>query len=219
LILRWKRCHLETQAGIPVFDRNGLQWPVRCRACPDGLLAYQVALIPPGDGCPPPDPGTPPPQPKAAPPDRSPPHRRARRAGFAGAAARLTLDELNTVVQVNLVAVLDLCRLMAPLLFASDRGSMINIASIYGLVASRGPMAAYNSTKAALVDARIGGAIAAGFVPADYAVMLRWLTGTIISGSGSRPNDDIEKVTGRPPITFQDFARRNAPAWTFHAAR
>jgi uncharacterized protein YbjT (DUF2867 family) len=65
----------------------------------------------------------------------------------------------------------------------------------------------------------IGGAIAAGVVPADYAVMLRWLTGTIISGNGSRPNDDIEKVTGRPPATFQDFARRNAHAWTPQAAR
>ena len=53
----------------------------------------------------------------------------------------------------------------------------------------------------------------------DYAVMLRWLTGTIISGNGSRPNDDIEKVTGRPPITFQDFARRNAHAWTLQAAK
>jgi len=63
-----------------------------------------------------------------------------------------TLDELNTVVQVNLVAVLDLCRLMAPLLFASEHGSVINVASIYGLIASRGPMAAYNSTKAALVN-------------------------------------------------------------------
>jgi len=62
-----------------------------------------------------------------------------------------TLSELETVIQVNLIAVLDLCRLVAPLLFASDHGSVINIASIYGLVASRGPMAAYNSTKAALV--------------------------------------------------------------------
>ena len=58
-----------------------------------------------------------------------------------------------------------------------------------------------------------------GFVPADYGVMLCWLTGTIISGNGSRPNADIEKVTGRPPITFQDFARRSAPAWTLQAAR
>jgi uncharacterized protein YbjT (DUF2867 family) len=63
------------------------------------------------------------------------------------------------------------------------------------------------------------GPIAAGFVPADYAVMLRWLTGTIISGNGSRPNADIEKVTGRPPITFSDFARRNAHAWTLPSAK
>jgi uncharacterized protein YbjT (DUF2867 family) len=68
-------------------------------------------------------------------------------------------------------------------------------------------------------DAWIGGAIAAGLVPADYAVMLRWLTGTVISGNGSRPNDDVEKVTGRPPITFQDFARRNAHTWTLRAAK
>ncbi|MFJ9244208.1 NmrA family NAD(P)-binding protein [Streptomyces sp. NPDC101776] len=62
-------------------------------------------------------------------------------------------------------------------------------------------------------EAWIGGAVAAGLVPADYAVMLRWLTGTIASGNGSTPNADIEKVTGRPPATFQDFARRNAGAW------
>ena len=68
-------------------------------------------------------------------------------------------------------------------------------------------------------DAWISGAIAAGLVPADYATMLRWLTGTIISGTGSRPNDDVEKVTRRPPATFQDFARRNAAAWTAEAAK
>ncbi|WP_406334976.1 NmrA family NAD(P)-binding protein [Streptomyces sp. NBC_00203] len=60
----------------------------------------------------------------------------------------------------------------------------------------------------------IEGAIAAGLVPADYAVMLRWLTGAISSGNGSTPNDDVEKVTGRPPTAFLDFARRNAHAWT-----
>ena len=63
-------------------------------------------------------------------------------------------------------------------------------------------------------DAWIGGAVEAGLVPADYAVMLRWLTGAIISGNGSRPNDDIEKVTGRPPVSFKEFARRNAGLWT-----
>ena len=95
-----------------------------------------------------------------------------------------TLSELETVIQVNLVAVLDLCRLLAPLLFASDHGSVINSASIYGLVASRGPMAAYNSTKAALVGltrhlaAQWGprrvrvNALAPGYFPSELTGML-----------------------------------------------
>ncbi len=95
-----------------------------------------------------------------------------------------SLDDLTAVVQVNLIAVLDVCRLMAPLLFASDHGSVINIASIYGLVASRGPMAGYNSTKAALVNltrhlaAQWGSrrvhvnALAPGYFPTDLTGML-----------------------------------------------
>jgi uncharacterized protein YbjT (DUF2867 family) len=65
----------------------------------------------------------------------------------------------------------------------------------------------------------INGAVAAGFVPADYAVMLRWLTGTIIAGDGSRPNDNIEMVTGRPATPFRDFARRHAEVWMPKAMR
>ncbi|HEX3789516.1 MAG TPA: NmrA family NAD(P)-binding protein [Pseudonocardiaceae bacterium] len=68
-------------------------------------------------------------------------------------------------------------------------------------------------------EAWIGGAIAAGFMPADYAAMLRWLVGTIISGDGSVPNDDVEKVTGRPSTTFRDFATRHAYAWTPQEAK
>ncbi len=67
-------------------------------------------------------------------------------------------------------------------------------------------------------DVWINGAVTAGFVPADYAVMLRWLTETIIAGNGSRPNTDIEKVTGRPATSFEDFARQNASAWAPQAA-
>ena len=63
-----------------------------------------------------------------------------------------TLEELTTVVETDLVAVLDLCRLLAPLLFLSDAATVINISSIYGLIASRGPMAAYNASKGALVN-------------------------------------------------------------------
>jgi len=95
-----------------------------------------------------------------------------------------TLSELETVVQINLVAVLDLCRLTAPLLFASEHASVINIASIYGLVASRAPMAGYNSTKAALVGltrqlaAQWGprrvrvNALAPGYFPTELTGML-----------------------------------------------
>ena len=67
-------------------------------------------------------------------------------------------------------------------------------------------------------NAWINGAVGAGFVPADYAVMLSWLTGTIIAGNGSRPNEDIEKVTGRPATSFRNFAKRNAAAWALRPA-
>jgi NAD(P)-dependent dehydrogenase (short-subunit alcohol dehydrogenase family) len=63
-----------------------------------------------------------------------------------------SLEELTRVVDVNLVSILDLCRLLAPLLFAAPAASVVNIASIYGLVASPGPMAAYNATKGAIVN-------------------------------------------------------------------
>jgi hypothetical protein len=62
-------------------------------------------------------------------------------------------------------------------------------------------------------EAWISAAIAAG-VPADYAVMLRWLTGAIIVGHGSQPTGDVQSVTGRPPVSFEAFARRNAAVWT-----
>jgi uncharacterized protein YbjT (DUF2867 family) len=65
-------------------------------------------------------------------------------------------------------------------------------------------------------EAWISGAVTAG-VPADYAVMLRWLTDAIIAGNGSVPTDDIEKVTGRAASTFRQFAERNAQAWSVEA--
>ena len=54
--------------------------------------------------------------------------------------------------------------------------------------------------------------IASG-VPAEYGEMLQMLTEAIASGLGSRPNDDIEKVTRALPGTFTDFARRTAASW------
>ena len=63
-----------------------------------------------------------------------------------------SLEELRQVIDVNLISVLDMCRLTAPLLLAAPAASVINVASIYGIVASRGPMAAYNATKGAMVN-------------------------------------------------------------------
>jgi NAD(P)-dependent dehydrogenase (short-subunit alcohol dehydrogenase family) len=90
-----------------------------------------------------------------------------------------SLDELRQVIEVNLISVLDMCRLTAPLLFAAPAASVINVASMYGIVASRGPMAAYNATKGALVNlsrqlaAQWGGhgvrvnALAPGYFPTE----------------------------------------------------
>jgi NAD(P)-dependent dehydrogenase (short-subunit alcohol dehydrogenase family) len=69
-----------------------------------------------------------------------------------GPIALQSIDDLVRVVDVNLVSVLDLCRLSAPLLLSSREASVINVASIYGIVASRSPMAAYNATKGALIS-------------------------------------------------------------------
>jgi len=63
-----------------------------------------------------------------------------------------SLEDLRQVIEVNLVSVLDICRLTAPLLLATPTASVINVASMYGIVSSRGPMAAYNATKGALVN-------------------------------------------------------------------
>ena len=66
-------------------------------------------------------------------------------------------------------------------------------------------------------EAWIDGSVAAG-VPAEYGETLRRLTETIASGHGSRPNSDVQHVTGVPPASFADFARRTAHAWTRQGA-
>ncbi|HEX9031981.1 MAG TPA: SDR family oxidoreductase [Streptosporangiaceae bacterium] len=63
-----------------------------------------------------------------------------------------SLDDLRHVIEVNLISVLGLSRLTADLLSASPAASVINVASIYGIVASRSPMAGYNATKGALIS-------------------------------------------------------------------
>ena len=89
------------------------------------------------------------------------------------------LSAVTDVIDLNLVAAIDLCRLAAPLLFAQPGSTVINVASIYGLVGSREPIAAYNASKGALVNltrhlagqwgprgVRVN-ALAPGFFPTD----------------------------------------------------
>ena len=95
-----------------------------------------------------------------------------------------SLEELRTVVEVNLISVMDMCRLLGPLLLASPAASVVNIASMYGVVASRGPMAGYNATKGAVVNltrhlaAQWGGrgvrvnALAPGYFPSEMTGFL-----------------------------------------------
>jgi uncharacterized protein YbjT (DUF2867 family) len=61
-------------------------------------------------------------------------------------------------------------------------------------------------------QAWIDGSVAAG-VPAEYGEVLRKLTETVASGDGSRPNNDVQNVTGVPPISFAEFTRRTAQTW------
>jgi NAD(P)-dependent dehydrogenase (short-subunit alcohol dehydrogenase family) len=95
-----------------------------------------------------------------------------------------SLDDLRQVIEVNLISVLDVCRLTADLLRAAPAASVINVASMYGIVASRGPMAAYNATKAAIINltrhlAAVWGqecvrvnALAPGYFPTDLTGFL-----------------------------------------------
>jgi hypothetical protein len=114
-----------------------------------------------------------------------------------------TLTELMDVLEINLVSALDLCRLAAPLLFARPGSTVINVASIYGLVGSREPMAAYNTSKGALINltrhlaAQWGGrgvrvnALAPGYFPTE-------LTGHL-TDPGHRAQIEQRTLLGRVP--------------------
>lgn len=55
--------------------------------------------------------------------------------------------------------------------------------------------------------------IAAG-VPADYAGLLAGLFSVIQSGAGKSTSADVERVLGRAPGSFREFADRSRTAWT-----
>jgi uncharacterized protein YbjT (DUF2867 family) len=88
-----------------------------------------------------------------------------------------------------------------------DRLTVREAADTIGIV-TRQPVRHVDIDRRAWVD----GAIASG-VPTEYGEMLLLLTQTIAAGDGSRPNDDVQAVTGAPPTSFTEFARRTAAAW------
>jgi NAD(P)-dependent dehydrogenase (short-subunit alcohol dehydrogenase family) len=114
-----------------------------------------------------------------------------------------SLAQLMEVIDLNLVAAIDLCRLAAPLLFAQRHSAVINVASIYGVIGSRESMAAYNASKGALVNftrhlaAQWGergvrvNALAPGFFPTE-------LTGNL-TDYASRARIEERTLLGRVP--------------------
>jgi len=93
-------------------------------------------------------------------------------------------EGLRRVVDVNLISVMDLCRLAAEMLRAAPAASVINVASMYGVVGAREPLAAYSATKGALISltrhlAAVWGhdgirvnALAPGYFPTDLTGFL-----------------------------------------------
>ncbi|GHO80471.1 NmrA family protein [Ktedonobacter sp. SOSP1-85] len=59
----------------------------------------------------------------------------------------------------------------------------------------------------------VKGVVASG-IPAAYGEVLKKLTQTIADKNGSKPTQDVQKVIGRNPISFADFALREVAAWS-----
>jgi NAD(P)-dependent dehydrogenase (short-subunit alcohol dehydrogenase family) len=62
-----------------------------------------------------------------------------------------SLAQVSDIIDLDLVAAIDLCRLTAPLLLRRPGGSVINIASIFGQISSGGGMAGYHAAKGGLI--------------------------------------------------------------------
>jgi NAD(P)-dependent dehydrogenase (short-subunit alcohol dehydrogenase family) len=125
-----------------------------------------------------------------------------------------SLDDLRRVVDINLMTVLDMCRLAGPLLLAAPGASVINVASIYRIVASHPPMAAYNATKGALINltrhlaAQWGdrgvrvNALAPGYFPTEMTGLLSdpEFNGWIRERTLLKRTPDLEEIDG--PLLF-----------------
>jgi NAD(P)-dependent dehydrogenase (short-subunit alcohol dehydrogenase family) len=106
-------------------------------------------------------------------------------AGFGTSAPALEepVSTFRDVMELNVVALFELSRLAAVPMIAAGRGSIVNIASVYGMVASAPiPNAAYTASKGAVINltrelgcqwVRKGvrvNAIAPGFFPSEMTV-------------------------------------------------
>lgn len=73
--------------------------------------------------------------------------------GLPAPAVDERLDDVRYMIELNYIAVFDLARRVAPGMIANGGGSIINVASIFGLVASwKMPTATYCGTKGAVVN-------------------------------------------------------------------
>jgi NAD(P)-dependent dehydrogenase (short-subunit alcohol dehydrogenase family) len=131
--------------------------------------------------------------------------------GWATEFEQQTVDTWRRALEVNLTAVFDLVKSLAPLLRKSEAGSVINIASIYGVLGpdyslyegtTMGNPAAYAASKGGLIQ------------------LSRWLATTLaptirvntISPGGvfrNQPPEFVERYTRRTPLgrmaTEDDF--------------
>jgi NAD(P)-dependent dehydrogenase (short-subunit alcohol dehydrogenase family) len=122
--------------------------------------------------------------------------------GWAVPFSNQSLEAWNRALEVNLTAVFHLCQGLAPLLEKYGHGSVINVASIYGLL---GPdWALYEETE-------MGNPAAYGVTKAGLIQFTRWLATTIaprfrvnaISPGGierGQPAEFIKRYEARTPL-------------------
>jgi NAD(P)-dependent dehydrogenase (short-subunit alcohol dehydrogenase family) len=112
--------------------------------------------------------------------------------GIPAEAVDESLDDFRYVVDVNLVGLFDLARLAARVMIEQGGGSIVNVASVLGLVASMPiPAAAYTASKGAVINltrelacqwARQGvrvNALAPGYFPSEMTAPVMDDDGTL----------------------------------------
>ena len=76
--------------------------------------------------------------------------------GFGGEPEDLAPEHWDTIIDVNLRGVINGCQAAYPLMKAQGQGTILNVASMAGLLPSSGQMAAYATTKFGVVGYSLG---------------------------------------------------------------